>query len=42
MEIINHLLGTCGENHPNLITISVLLLVGLYLASGKVVNYFKK
>ena len=27
MEILNHLLGTCGESHPNLITVS--LLVGI-------------
>jgi hypothetical protein len=27
MEIIKHLFGLCGEGHPNLITISVLLVI---------------
>lgn len=35
MEIINHLLGTCGESHPNLITVSVLVLAVTYLVGNK-------
>jgi len=34
MTLLDHLLGTCGENHPNLITIT--LIVGLVLV------FFKK
>jgi hypothetical protein len=30
METLNHLLGTCGELHPNLFTVSFILLIGLY------------
>lgn len=26
MDLLNHLLGTCGEFHPNIFTISLLAL----------------
>jgi len=26
MEILNHLLGTCGESHPNLFTIAYCVI----------------
>jgi hypothetical protein len=42
MEIINHLLGTCGESHPNLITTSLLLLAITFFVSSKVVKTYKK
>jgi len=29
MEIINHLIGTCGEFHPNLFTL-LILMSGIY------------
>lgn len=41
MEIINHLLGTCGESHPNLITTSLGLLFITYLVGKKVVKNYK-
>lgn len=41
MEIINHLLGTCGESHPNLITTSLALLFITYLVGKKVVKNYK-
>lgn len=31
MNMLNHLLGTCGELHPNLFTVSFLLFGSIYL-----------
>lgn len=37
METLNHLLGTCGEFHPNLFT-GLLMLFGLYLVNKYKLN----
>lgn len=34
MDIINHLLGTCGEFHPNLFTVSFAILFVSLLYKG--------
>lgn len=31
MDMLNHLLGTCGELHPNLFTVSLFLGLLIYL-----------
>lgn len=31
MDMLNHLLGTCGELHPNLFTVSLFLGFLIYL-----------
>lgn len=38
MEILSHLLGTCGESHPNLITIS--LIVALFYAGTRKISAY--
>lgn len=38
MELLNHLLGTCGENHPNLVTLSVLFLLTTYFVGNKILK----
>jgi hypothetical protein len=39
MDIINHLLGTCGEFHPNLFTVLILISAGfIWLKKYKTVE----
>jgi hypothetical protein len=40
MEILSHLLGTCGEFHPNLITITIGVAFTILLF--KKFNFSKK
>ena len=44
-EVIGHLCGTCGENHPSLLTLPALLVVfGGYFAytKCKIIGFYKK
>jgi len=44
-EVINHICGTCGENHPHLLNLSALLVVfGGYFSytKCKIVGFYKK
>lgn len=40
MDTMNHLLGTCGELHPNLFTISLFLGFSIYLFNR--VKFYKQ
>lgn len=40
MEILNHLVGTCGEFHPNLFT--TLMFLGLVIISFKTYKKVQK
>lgn len=42
MEILNHILGTCGEFHPNILTVSILLLPFIWVNRKKISETFIK
>ena len=34
MELLNHLFGTCGENHPNIFTVSIVVGILTFVVSS--------